>query len=165
MLAPDTPAGIKPLQIIYLAFGAGVMMFVLATLVLGGAAPAQPTGSPPPDNVLVLALLAVALASAGAGWFWWFQSAKLAGRQWAARTDDEAGAAAMLKLFSTRSVLVGAMAEGVGLFAAVILFLSRNPLAHIGVFASLATLALLFPTRQKLQDFVRLATESSHKSP
>ena len=47
MLAPDTPAGIKPLQIIYLAFGAGVMMFVLATLVLGGAQPAQAAGSPP----------------------------------------------------------------------------------------------------------------------
>lgn len=162
MLSPDTPAGIKPLQIIYFAFAAGIMMFVLVTLVVVSP---QSNQAAPPENILLLALLGMGLASSSAGVFWWFQSAKLAGRQWASRADDESGAAAMLKVFSNRTIIIGALAEGIGLFAAVILFLTRAPLAHIGIFAALATLALLFPTRQKLQDFVRIAAESSHKSP
>lgn len=159
-----TPAGIKPFQIIYLAFMSGIMMFVMVTLALG-LSPMKPGVTPDPNQarIMLLVLLAYGLFAASAGTFLWFHFAKQAGRQWQSRLDDESGAAAMLKLFGTRSIIIGALAEGVGLFAAVVLFLHRTPYAHIGIALSILTLAVLFPTRQKLQDFVRLAANSTGK--
>jgi hypothetical protein len=160
----NTPAGIKPFQIIYIAFVTGIMMFVTVTLVLG-LAPVKTNVAPSTSqvNVLLLALLAHSLAALGIGIFFWFNFANTAGKNWNQRLDDESGAASMLRLFGTRTILVGALAESVGLFAAVILFLHGTPLAHIAIAASILTLAVLFPTRQKLQTFVRLATESTGK--
>jgi hypothetical protein len=164
-----TPAGIKVFQVIHAAFAFGIISFTLLTLFLGKAQlkPQSPTvSSTPPinnDNILLLALLALALSTFSIATFLWFTLAKQAGKAWDNRADDQAGAAAMLKLFGNRSIIVGALIDSVGLFAAVILFLTANPFAHIGIAASLLALALTFPTRQKLQDFVRLATEYTSK--
>ncbi len=76
-------------------------------------------------------------------------------------TVDQQAAGQIWKTFQIRTLVSGAMIEGVGLFAAVINLLTGTIPALVGVAVALLGIAWIFPTQQRWRQFVEFATQGT----
>ncbi|MBY0263800.1 MAG: hypothetical protein K2Q20_15755 [Phycisphaerales bacterium] len=152
---PSAAPSLSALRIIIAAFLFGVLGFAAVTAVIRLTAPARPAGGPTDSMLLGLtALLIVNSVVIGA----FFRSQAVA----KARRDHEAGPGldepAILQKFGTVTILRGALAEGAALLGVMTTFLTGNWLGLVAAGFAMLVLAAAFPTRGKLEAFVRDVT-------
>lgn len=156
---------LRALQIIILAFASGILAFTIVGVIVGPQS-RQPVGNASAAPTDISQVLLMALGGMGffsmlmLGLFIRPQMARAAARAWQDRAaeGDEAAALKIWKFFQTRTIITGAMVEGLGLFAAVIHFLTGSKPALIGVGVALIGLVWAFPTQGRWETFVRFAT-------
>lgn len=168
-MANALAAQLRTAQVIVLALLFGVFALAAVALLIGptsppppapaGAAPAGPFGGIDPlllvlgalilGQLPVLVFLSVAISR---------QAVQIAGRLAA---DHEARDRALAALWFNSVIVRAALAEGAGLFAAVILLLKGEPLALAGVGFAVVVLLALLPTRGRLENFVQRAANAA----
>ena len=146
MPAPDPAADLRPLQLVWAALIAGVI--VLAG-VLGGLSVAGRGAGVEPAAVLFYANAAVNLAAV-IGAFW--VQRRLMDRL--ATTGTRAEAVAAIR---TDSLLSAALMEGSALFAAVAAFVSGQAVNLLFVLPFFGFAAVFFPTAGRLALLLRMA--------
>lgn len=158
---------LRVLPVLVAALTIGVVLFAGVSVFLsltgsggtGGAwapgAGGQETGVP---NVLWMALAGVTIAGI-VGYFVVGAAARgRARRVWETREDDERGHAALVQLLTVTTIVRGAIAEGFGLFAGVLILMHGElwPLAVTGV--SVLLMAALLPVRPRFRAMQEAAT-------
>ncbi|MBL0871327.1 MAG: hypothetical protein IBJ18_12205 [Phycisphaerales bacterium] len=87
-------------------------------------------------------------------------SGSRARKLWQERRDDVEAGRMILNIYGQLTITGAAMMEGIGLLGGVVVFVFHDPLGFIGVGFALLTLAAIFPSENRLNTFIRRATES-----
>lgn len=176
-MSPVLSQIVRTAQLIVAALLVGVIAFAAAALVIG---PLQPPPPPPPPTpgaapmtgpfgtldplvVVLMALilgqfpvlifLGVALAK---------QAAAMAGRL---ASEPDTRDQALARLWLNAAILRAALAEGAGLFGAVILMVSGDRLGLIGVGFAVIVLMAIMPSRGRLENWIHRAVQTAALTP
>ncbi len=80
-------------------------------------------------------------------------------------SEPDARDLALARLWMNATILRAALAEGAGLFGAVIVLLKGDTLGLIGVAFAVVVLAALIPTRGRLENWIHRAVQTAALSP
>lgn len=153
--APSATPSLATFRIIITAFLLGVATFAAVTVVMRLTSSAQPPGGPNDTLFLGLtAFLTVNAVAMGA-----FLRSQIVAK---ARREHEAGPGldepSLLQRFGTVTIIRGVLAEGAALLGVMTTFLTGNWLGLVAAGFAMLVLAAAFPTRGKLEAFVRDVT-------
>jgi hypothetical protein len=146
---------LRSIQMIVGALALGLAAFTaVAAAVVASRGPLSP--DPHLANMLLIVLFPLWFASViGGVVLGRATSSRLARGPAEGRTPES-----LLAQFSSITIIRSALAEGPGLFGAIVLLLSGWYAAALAPFLSLVVMALSFPTRERLDAFERAAAVS-----
>lgn len=151
---------VLPVLVGAMLFGVVAFAGVATWLAVSGSGPgggAQPQGQANPS--LLLLVLGLMMLPAVALYFAFGVLAKAqARRAWEQREDDEAGRAAIGQTLMTTTIMRAALAEGFGLFGAVLILIQGSMAAWGAVAICAVLLGALLPARARLQSLEEAAT-------
>ncbi len=172
---PALSQAVRIPQILVGALLAGVIGLTVAALLMGPvnppppttpgavAAPAGPFGGIDP---LLLALGALMVAQVPTFVVFGATFARRAASMAANLSDEPESRERALSALWVNSIIVrAAFAEGTGLFAGIVLLLSGERLALVGVGFSVVVLLGLLPTRGRLENFIQRAVHAAALIP
>ncbi len=164
LVRPPT-ASLRVLQILVAALALGLLSFsaVVVGMVATGNAPTS-SGAPgaravgsASTNQLLLVMGLLSLVCAVAGFI--MRGVMIAGfRRQLGPVATSSDPTSLLPQFQTVTILRAALAEGPALLGTVIVMISGNWLGFLGSAFGLCMLAVVFPTRGRLEDFARDVT-------
>jgi hypothetical protein len=68
--------------------------------------------------------------------------------------SKEGDVAGLINVYQTKTIITGALRQGIGNFAAIAFMIERSPIALGLTFVLLITVAILFPTRDRLESWI-----------
>ncbi len=155
----DAAARLRPLKIIVASMLAGIVVLSLVAL---GVVRADSVSQ---DQGLALVLLVVlALLALGELPAYFVIRQALIAKLRAEKRDEESDQRRLsqfLSPFTTLTILAGAMAEGFGLFGAVVFMVTGQPAALVAPAIAALFLTAVFPSEQRLRAFVATVTGGS----
>lgn len=162
--SPDQQLRLLPILLGQLLIG--MIAFAVVAVLLGpagqggGSGGGGPVGSGPwaTVDIMGIALVATGVGCLAAFVAFGAVAKSQARRAWERREDDEAGRDAIARVLVTTSILRGALAEGPGLFAATIVYLSGELWALVVVGVSGVLILSLMASRSRLARLEEAAT-------
>ncbi len=154
----------RVLQVVVLAMLSGLTVFTTMAAILGpqvrkpaANASAAPASS---EQILMMALGAI-------GFFGFLllglvirpALARKARSAWTTRPSDEVGGESVWNMFFVRTIATAAFVEGIGLFGSIIHMLTGAMPPLAAPVLALVLLLAVFPTRGRLESFVKFVTQ------